>query len=235
MKPFGPHTLCWLVIDGKPAVQVVVENADAPGFYRCSEVLNPTRFHRLYFTNLMPVQPIPPRYKRCLFEGVAHVIGAALKAYPKAIEVDPGSLSIETFSRRIREAITAKELYGYIHPSIDDALFVKYHEELSTRPDYRKTPPVILVGTRAALRDRTVAEQGKVKNPQEAGPETNVLITNLDNLDRICRLMHDRAFHPVPNFVVSGLTPTQIDDFEARYDIAFAEVEGQPGKHCILI
>jgi len=229
MKPLGLNTSCQMLIDGKPAGIVRIEHVihQRVGFYECSDE-NGKRY-TLHQQNLMPHTNIPARYREHLFAGVAHIIGNALRAYPQAVKVNTNGLSPETFARRLREAIESKRLYGYKHPAIDESLWADRYDELLCSVATGE----LYIGTKQAIKQGNVTKQGSAV-PKRDAAEVEVSSNNPENIERVLRLLNDRAFDPMPNFVIFNITEAQVADYESRYDISFAAFDGQPNKFQII-
>lgn len=228
MNPFGLNMRCLMLIDGKPSRLVRIEHQDGLGAFECRDVENNKRYN-LFPQNLMPADNIPARFKRTQFEGVAHVLGAALSAYPDAIEVDPSPLSVETYARRIREAKQAKMLYHYKHPLIDDNLFAQRADEIETSMLDGK----LMIGPKSAI--KKAKPVGRIRLT-ELRDDEEIIIDHKewDTVERLCRLIHDRVFSPMPNFIIFNLSADQVADLEKRYDVAIAPFEDNPQKFQLI-
>lgn len=202
-------------------VLVLTTSPFAPGFYHCKD----TTTHKTFIVhadNLSPMPNIPSRFKEKHFQELAHVIGAALKAYPGYITVDPKPLAVETYARRFREAVEAKHRYNYHHSAIDEALFKAHGRDLSTSMDENK----IHIGSLDSLKSK-----GKLGVPQV---RTQAFEVDASKLDALCLLISSQAFHPLPCFVTTGITAERIAELENRYEVGFVPFDDDPSKHQIV-
>lgn len=233
MITLAPNVLCYTIIDGKPAKLVRIEHqVHTTRAFECRD--EETGALYTYFPqNLMPVNTTPSRYSRHMFVGMAPIIGAALNAYPDCIEATPGGLSIETFARRVREARDAKIRYPqYKHSEIDDLKFERFGSLLRTKMIESPSGFKLRIGPKESLGG--VPKAAGIGIFQPLANEICVDASNLENLERLLRLMNDRVFSPVPVFTVTNLTPAQIEELESRYDIGFIAFEAEPNKFQIL-
>jgi hypothetical protein len=205
-------------------VTVLRSGAVAAGFYTCRDRFgNDLNIHA---ANLMPIEPVPLRFRRAAFERYAHVIGAALRAYPSTITVDPSPLTAESYAQPLRDAIRAKQQHGYIHPDINEDLFRQHASNL-----------VVRIGAGVITAGGTAGPNGKhvvVGRVREAAPAEQDTLVDPACLDPLCLMLTERRLTPPPSFVVAGLTPQQIESFEARYDVAFVPHDTQAGMHRLV-
>ena len=175
---------------------------------------------------------VPARFKFSTFERFAPYIGRALEEFPKALRIDPKTLSVETFAGRMRDAIRAKEMFPmYAHPAIDEALFAKFAKDItiSMKTDH------ILVGSSDSVRTATpnVATLSDASGlPGKAPNEVILDGSNHPNMESLCLLLHSRALNPCPEFIVRNLEEEFAKSLESRYDVAFVPIKN--GEYRIL-
>lgn len=188
------------------------------------------------FLNIKPM-PIPSNIRAShryeAFKSYAHVIGAALASFPTVVVVDPEELSIETYSARCRDAITAKQLYQWQSPFIDEASFAKHGNALVVSMQEDK----VIIGSKDAVRARRKATlqsaiKGKVLTVTS---KTEVEVLNSPvNLQLLCQLLSVRAFNPCPSFFVMNADLQALKALESRFDVAFEQDPTDLSKHYII-
>lgn len=195
-----------------------------PGrFYKCET--DDGREITVHVDNLTTMPDIPSRYRKHLFDGVAHIIGAALKAWPDAITVNPSPLSIETYARRLREAVVAKEKYGHKNPEVDEHLFSKHGPQLVASISTGE----LYFGSPEGVKNKATAVGVNTTKPKVTEHQVNKLF-----LEEVCLLLHKRVFNPAPTFFVEDLDPATAAELENKFDIAFVPYESAPNRFCII-
>lgn len=209
-----PNTIC-----STPDSQLVVidrERSDT-GFYECHNMFDGKAvvLYRLFLT---PMPQIPSRFKEHQFLQVAEHLGASLNAYPGCVRVDPTPLAVDTMARKLREAIKAKQLYSWKHPSIDEKLWGEHHAALTVSID----ETTILVGSLSAIKTRDIVKQQAARVHTD-GVELVDWTTN--DIESLCLQLHKRMFKPTPVFLVRNLAPAYVESLEQRYDVAIFPLE----------
>lgn len=196
------------------------------GFYECDNLITGESMV-LYRANLTPMPTIPSRFREHMFHQVAEHLGAALKHYPKAIRINPQPLAVDTMARRLREAIIAKQTYGWKHPAVDESAWTQLVDLLKVSIEPSGT---ILLGSQDAIKQQQIAPLGLSQEPSDtpAMPLLRLTSATSADLENICSLLHFRRLSPTPIVEVSDLTPEQIESLEQRYDIAIIPLENKP-------
>lgn len=160
---------------------------------------------------------IPYRFRKNLFDGVAHLIGKVLVELPFPVEIQPEPLTAETMARRLREAVTAKQKYGWRHPRIDDELFALHADKLSFSPQGDK----VVAGERGKLAGKPAVQlHGRVPTGHLFTPENpRDLHTLLDLIDR-------RLFSPPLDIVTPKVNNPE--ELETQYEIGILPDETDP-------
>lgn len=206
-------------------VRLVRPGTDAPEFWVCEDEHGGTlNVHR---SNLMPIENIPNRFRRHSFDRYAHIIGAALAAWPNGVKVDPAPLRVDSFVQPLRDAITAKQRYKYVHPSINDREFDLHAASLVVRSGDGFVFVGSLDGTRVSK------ERKLVGTVITTAIGTEITVTP-HHLETVCQLLHNDAFDPLPTFIVRGAHPTVVADMEARYNVTFVVDENDASKYYLL-
>lgn len=181
--------------------------------------------------NNMPhqIQRIPLRYQKHNFDRVAHVIGAALNAWPSIIEVEPGKgLTVDSYARLLREAVKAKRIYKYKHEAIDEDLFFKHCGDIAASTGTMVTSGRVAIGPGYAFKERlTKAQSGTVVENFAPGQHQQVVIYDIATFNHFCLMWSSKHFgDPAPtNFIVKGLSNELASFFESLYDIAFHRLD----------
>ena len=209
---------------------VVVTHVRQDGFLECRDRFSgeTKTYYRSYLT---PMPQIPSRFRETQFQQVADHVAAALANFPLAVRINPGNLSVDTFARKLREAIIAKKNYHWKWPTLDEALWAKHHEELQVSIEPEGT---ILMGSSASIRGKQVLT-GRVMQAKHEEVST-VYLKDCESaeLEQLCLLLHNRRFQPAPVFTVRGLSQDRIESLESRYDIAIVPTEGDETLFQIL-
>jgi hypothetical protein len=198
---------------------VVIEYVDeAAGFFhvRDLETSKPYTIYRTSFT--MPTQ-IPSKYRQSSFERVAAHWGAALNQHPTPLDINPAPLSRLSFMRLLREAREAKNIYGWTHPSIDEELWQEHASQITIS----ETSNGVSMGLKHAKFPPKSALVGEpIAKTLDA---TDFKWTAFTELEALCLLLDKKAFVPAPAFLVENLTDDLIQSLEARYNVAFVQLE----------
>jgi len=232
-KPILPNMVCASsAIDNR---LVLVDRARSDGFMECHDLLNGKQYtiYRLFLT---PMPMIPGRFKKHQFDQVAEHLGRALREYPNAVAVNPHPLSIDTIARKLREAIQAKKIYSWRHPSIKEELWNAHIHELVIATETTGSTPRVLIGTNNAVklnRSQPVGTSTEAKS-QSLAPSIKLDATTPTELESICMLLHLKRLIPAPIFLVTGLSPLTIESLENRYDVAIVPLESDPSTFQII-
>jgi hypothetical protein len=202
-----------LTINGKRPV--IVDYVDKQtGFYFVRDLEYNTQ-HRVFRLDFMQHQSIPSKHREHHFQSVAHIWAEALKNFPANTVVKSGKLSHETLCRKLREGREAKNKYGWKNPLIDEALWAERAEQISVEPfsDY------VLMGGK----DKKAQDAKGV--PVDMAPENHSrpvihVTAEMESVERICKLMNDKVFHPRPIVILHQITSSQVQSLEERYDLA---------------
>ena len=159
----------------------------------------------------------PNRFSETVFRRYAHVIGAALNAYPQAIKVDPWPIRADSYKQPLRDAMEAKSRYGYQHALINNDLFDNYFSLLVVSSDNAN---LVYIGPRNAVVRKGVIETGTIKGIKDNTAEIEVKI---DYLAELCFLIRNKAFTPMPEFVVSIPSPDLATKCEELYHVNLIE------------
>lgn len=178
-------------------------------------------------SRLQPMSTLPSRFRESQFLRYAPFIGAALREFPNAITIDPAPLSVETFSARLRDAITAKSRFGYKSSLVDEALFTRH----STALVVSMRDSNVVIGDSASVKTQR-AMTAVISPTSSAVP--SVVIGNRDGLERVCWLLHARALNNPPSFAIDGLSDDEVADLEQRYDVSITPDPNTNGRHLII-
>lgn len=206
---------------------VRIEHDRRNGFYECTNLVT-GEFLVIYRTLLTPMATIPSRFKEHMFAQVAEHLGTALLRYPSAVRIDPRPLAVDTMARKLREAIVAKQTYGWKHHFVDEALWASHIEKFKISVEPEGT---ILIGTGDAIKQRQIVTIGVAEESTDAVgvlPMLRLTSATTADIENICSLLHFRRFSPTPIVEISDLTPEQIESLEQRYDIAIIPLENKP-------
>jgi hypothetical protein len=182
--------------------------------------------YQIFRQQFTPMQnSIPSKFRQHNFEQMTPYWKAALEAFPAPVEIDPLPHTAETIARRLREARKAKEKYKWTSANIDELLWANH----------------------ATGVDICLTNEGKVvMKPHDVPmPKSNIMakiesqIKNViifswqdfSDVERLCKLLHERAFNPRPQFWLAGLSKEQVLSLEERYDVGFVE---ENGKHITI-
>lgn len=217
---------------------VVIEQHESAGFLltRDLETGSQYRIHKSDFT-MGTTHTIPAKYREHNFTSVAHIIGAALKAFPNVIRVNVAPLAPETAARKIREALIAKGTYGYLHALVDEALFAQHALNLSVSIQDYQGKTIIALGSKQALNTpqvTAIVNDFLDTSVKTTNPELVFSSSQTDDLEKLCWLLSNNCLRPRPVITVMHLTPAIIESFEQRYDVGFVPVEGQLGTWHII-
>lgn len=170
---------------------------------------------------------VPSRLSRRHFDAMAPFLCAALKAYPLAIEVEPIGNSVETFSRKFREARAAKLELGYPLPPDIEPLFSAHASKLQVSMGIGK----VTIGTLDAIRDGQLA--ARVGNSTDtAGTEIEV---SREGLLTLCNMLSKGWFKPRPTcFFVRNVDEDEAKDIESRFEVGLMQDENDKEKWNIL-
>lgn len=221
-----PNTTCTAIRREDSLVVTVDRQQIDSSFYECT-ALSGTR-HVFHESALMPIKTIPSRHREHLFAQVAPHIGAALNAYPDAIIVEPGRLAIDTLRRRMLEAVQAKKLYGWKHPSINEELWHSHIEEISC---VIRNDGTLIVGPRPAIKGNNIVGS---QRPFTAPQACELTLNDISEIETVCGLLHRRVLSPVPVVLAKGLNDDQIESLQSRYNIAILPHETDPSLHQIM-
>lgn len=220
--PLLPNTYCLASLEQGKHLRPVRVESPLPGlFYFVTDLTNnaPLTVHESFLT---PTERLPYRLRESNFLGVAHILGAAVDAFPAIIIVNPNPLMPGTMTRRLREAIRAKLLQGYKHPTIDESKWKTIGQKLQVSPQ----PDCVFIGSPEAIKAHAVPVgkvNGSFVRPIGSSNVPTITLTSLEpeTLERLCRLLHDRAFDPTPIVNLPTLSPDLIESLESRYDLGF--------------
>lgn len=175
---------------------------------------------------------VPSRFSRKQFDRFAATIGEALKTFPAILKVNPRPLSVETFSARCRDAVTAKKRYHYDSPLINDALFDRLCNEIVIAMRGNE----IWFGPSHAIRDATKEQKTSefVSTPFSHVEKNEVELKDHSLLETVCKMLHDRVLSPAPTFFVFDLSNETKDSLERRYDIVISQTADNPRKFLIF-
>lgn len=174
------------------------------------------------------MQTVPHRFKKEQFDRYAPFIAKALENWPNLTKVVPQAVSMETFSARFRDAVTAAIKFGYEHPSVSQDDLKKNGPDLSVamRAD------CVIIGPRHAI--RADSNLGSVlPNSNKKNDEIEVK-NDPDCLAHVCMLLHNRAFVNTPTLFVRAVEPDIINKLEEKWDVCFAEDPNEKGKFLIV-
>lgn len=168
-------------------------------------------------------------YNQATFDRYAPYIARALESFPGPLRIDiaPGE-SVETFAGRFRDARKAKTLYGYSHPDIDEAAFLRnaYQLQVAMREGY------VLIGTREAI--KAVGPLSFTETLERPDGTIEVSITDIAVAVNLCQLIAAKAFKQPVAFTVGPLSEHQVKMLEESYDVAFAPVPDRPDIYTIV-
>lgn len=214
----------------KDLVTAEYEIPNLPGFWNC--LTSKGRSLTIHEQYLEPMANIPLKYRQTTFDRFARVIGSALNAYPSAIKVDPAPLKVDSYCQPLRDAITAKQRFGYKNPAINEDLFKRHADDLVVAAD---DSGHVWVGPAESVKARkAVAEYGTIK--ASAAPVANDPEIVVDHIAvaTICNLLKYHRLKPTPNFVVLDFDPQTIVDLESSYDVVFVPHEKEKNKHSLV-
>lgn len=178
---------------------------------------------------------IPGKFKQHQFDQVAAHIGRALEAYPSAVTFDPAPLSVETFARKIREAIQAKKQYGWKNAAISEALWAEHANELVTAIINDDKLSTVIIGTSHAVKNRKTAPVGQQVSAPVAAPVIQIATgISFAELENFCNILHHKILFPAPIFTIKNLKPDIIESLENQYDIAIIPLESDPDTFQII-
>ena len=200
MKPGDNATA---LIEGKTLRVVLSHPSPTAGFWVVTDI-NSGRVLTTHDSTITLVS-IPHIYRRTQFDVYAADIGRALRAWPHPIDVLVGNRSVETVSCRLRDAIRAKERYGYTHPSIDEEAFVSHPLSVA------KGEGKVIVGPRK--RDRLT-------------PHNLVTVdASLGPIDHIITHATAGSYTPPQTFCFSGLDDERAALLESRLQVKLEKNE----------
>jgi hypothetical protein len=184
-----------------------------------------------YLQSSIPTS-VPHRFSEASFTRFAPYISLAIKEHPGCIIIDPSTtqLSVETFACRFRDAITAWGMYGYTNHHLPDRNQQSLAASLVTSIHQGK----VLIGTRDAIRRETQAKpsDATIQTPEH---ENEILVfKNPIFLRMLCDMLAQRAFDPVPKFIVHGLDASEVEALNRDYDVMIVEDGTEKGKFYIL-
>lgn len=217
-----------------PARPVIITHVSMNGLHiECCDLIT----NENYITYPQDFQPTinmtPSRFREHHFQSVAHIIGAALSSYPKAVLIDPKPLACDTMARKLREAMVAKQTYGYKHEAVNEILFSQYIKELQVSFIEHHRTTFIAVGTKLGIENlsRTNESMGIISTGNST-IEYTFTPSNYEDLERLCHLLHYQCFSPRPVFRIGSLKLTleQIESLESRYNIGIVPIDGQEGS-----
>lgn len=225
--PLGPNSVCRTTIDGHNATVRLTKKMLYLPFWECETKTG----ERLLIEETKLMQDDTPyRYKEAKFARYAATIGAALRAYPDIVEVNPGRVSPDTFVAQYREAITAKQRYHYSHPLIDDAKFTNLAEEIRHAIVLGSR---VLVGPREALRRGKQTSTGTVVPFTEAKQEIEFR-GPIAKLEQLCEQISNKWFEPPVTFFVRNLDTQTIESLSDRYDVMIVPDASDATKFLIM-
>jgi len=211
----------------RPVVIDYVDETTGFLFVRDLETNEQFRIYRQFFSMS---SSIPSKHRKHHFESVAPIWARAIRDFPKSFLVDVGSLSVETVTRKLREAREAKQTYGWQHPDINDEEWNERCHLISIEP----TKNGVLIGSKHKKQvDRQSEQKNELKIVESRDNEVHVRV-DFNDVEKLCKLLHEKAFNPKPVFVVHGLTEDQKTDLENRYDIALDKTTDEEGCYVIL-
>ena len=176
----------------------------------------------------LPQSQIPSRFRKQHFDSVAEIIGSALTLSPERpaiILTDAGKCG--TLMRKLREALQAKERYGYTHSSINEDSWLAYGKELVVAERSDELDLYILVGTRHAISKHNTKEQVKTIRNAEFFYDA----PNRAALETLLRIV--RNFKPMP-LISCYLTEAEVVALEREFEIGLAKHETEPAKYYIV-
>jgi hypothetical protein len=157
---------------------------------------------------------IPSRFQKQHFDSLAAVWAEAVRTYPETITVIPGSLSVDTLARKLRDARFAKNKWGYLYPEIDEALWAQ--NNLKVKVGIGQDGKVKL----GPLTPKTIEPVGV---PIKTGEYLILWDTRFD-LDRVCDFLGTVKIEPKPYFVIKDLSPAEIRRLEGSFNVGFVQL-----------
>lgn len=222
----APNLQCHTTIDGHPTTVRLVHKVLYLPVWECE---SPVGEHLLIYEDKLMPDDIPYRLRESKFLRYASVIGAALRAYPNTVEVDPDRVNPDTFVAQYREAITAKKLYHWQSPLVDDKLFAQLADEIRHAAITGKN---VRVGPIAALR-RDDKAAGTIKPFSSAPPEVEFR-GPIMKLEQLCEQITNKWFEPPITFFVRNLDPVIAESLNARYDVMIVPDANDATKSLIM-
>ncbi len=208
-----------LTTDGEFAL--TIEYIDPLGqFFFCRSTQN--KIYRIYRTDFKPMPTIPSRLREYVFTDLAPFWAEALNKWPEPIYIDPTPRSNESLAKKIRDSREAKTIYGWKHPSVDEAKWTEFAHQIAVSLE----DSFVIMGPRGSKRKHGSKPFGTVKKDI-----ITIIPTPLAQLEELCSLLHHRLMKPQPTFLVS-VDPSLVADFENRYDIAFLPTD-KPNEYLL--
>lgn len=163
----------------------------------------------------------PSRLSVAMFLHMAPIWEMALGAYPNVVEVSPGTLSVETFARKFREAREAWFQCGYQFKMQRHQDAMKLYGHLITT--HMQDNGTLLLGPRDAIKaHKTAALDAKVRQVQGLSPAPTVEDTTIAAqwVEPFLSMLNAGALSPRPtNFVFSkdGWDAAYVASLEEKY------------------
>lgn len=169
---------------------------------------------------------IPHRFSQASFLRYAHIIAAAVQAYPNPIIVDPTPMKSDSFKQPLRDAFTAKNRFGWPLKGVDDS---RYHAVAPQIMVADSNNGMIYVGSHDYIRQTQAA--GIVRFATEAANE--FMVSKL-YLPPLLAILSDDGIKPIPNFVVA-IDVISVANLSKLYpNIALVPIDNRPGFYQII-
>lgn len=171
------------------------------------------------------MQNIPPyKYSQRVFNEFAEHIGRAIDAFPEVVEFNPQPLSDQTFTRRFREAVKAKELYSWKSDYIDNVRYFQFGKLLVVSPQGSK----VIVGARSEVKAHLSDESLPKGNAITALAIDNEITISIAGIKNLCILLSGKYLTPVPSFIVA-CNEDIARECEREYDVVFTPHDAKNG------
>lgn len=170
---------------------------------------------------------IPHRFSQASFLRYAHIIAAAVDAYPSPIIVDPAPMKADSFKQPLRDAFTAKDRYGWTYARLNETKYTQIGREISIADGPNG---MVYVGVYNSGKGH---EKGAVVpfTPQT----TEEYVVAPVALERLLSIIKIDGIRPIPPFVVAIDDPATIAKLNAAYpNIALMPDDKRPGFYYII-
>lgn len=172
---------------------------------------------------------IPPRFRESAFREYEPYIARIAQRYPRRVYFAPGMRSTETFSCRLRDAMTSFVTHAWPSTQINYQTFKQIHPSLKVGIRRVDNNYVIIVGTKDALRDVTPAQVEEVSAPGDVFVFPDV-INHVDHLKFLCALAASRVITRRVQ-----LTITDRNWIQKMYDLYDVDFEEQNDGTWIML